>query len=240
MDPAAFGRTALIEALTRAGVMVTADPGGANDEDGLPAAYAPGSDVASYVSPPFSQYARLVLKVSHNLGANLGLCLMAVTAGSTDCAAGFPVLRAFLEAAGVDSEQVQLADGRGGDPVDRATPAAANQLLRYWLHTPDAEAFRDTLPVLGEDGTLDGFCTGCAGVGKVFAKTGTVAGFDALNERLAVGAETVAGYLVTPSGEIRTFFAGVNNLAVADLDAFISQVIEDVAEASSILQQQGG
>ncbi|MEV6206232.1 D-alanyl-D-alanine carboxypeptidase/D-alanyl-D-alanine-endopeptidase [Kitasatospora sp. NPDC051914] len=240
VDPAAFGRTALIEALARAGVTVTADPVGANDEDGLPAAYAPGSEVAAYVSPPFSQYARLVLKVSHNLGANLDVCLMAVSAGSTDCDAGFPVLRAFLEAAGVDSTQVQLADGRGGDPVDRATPVAVNQLLRYWLHTPEFEEFRDSLPILGVDGTLDGFCTGCAGVGKVFAKTGTVAGFDALNEQFAVGAETVAGYLVTPSGEVRTFFVGVNNTAVPDLDAFVSQIVEDVAEASSLLQQHGG
>lgn len=236
-DPAAFGRTALIEALDRAGVTVTAPPVGPNDEDGLPASYPSGSRVAAFVSPPFTQYAKLVLKVSHNLGANLDVCLMAVAAKSTDCADGFPVLKAFLQKAGVDTTQVQLADGRGGDPADRATPEALSQILRYWLRTPEARQFRDSLPVLGLDGTLAGFCSGCAGVGKVFAKTGTAIGGDDLNEQLEVGSEVLAGYLEADDGTLRTFFAGVNNTAVPDITAFY-EIINDVSLAASILQQE--
>nr|WP_257019001.1 D-alanyl-D-alanine carboxypeptidase/D-alanyl-D-alanine-endopeptidase [Streptomyces sp. TLI_235] len=236
-DPNAFARTALIEALARAGVTVTARPVGPDPVGLLPADYPAGSRVAAYVSPPFEQYTRLILKVSHNLGANLGICLMAVAAGSHDCVDGFPVLRAFLERAGVDLTQVQLADGRGGDPVDRATPVAVNQILAYWLRTPEADTFRNALPILGVDGTLADNCTDCPAKGKVWAKTGTVAGFDFLNQQLAVGAETIAGYLDAGNGRLHTFFAGVNNTQAADFDGLL-EIDDDVANVAALLQQQ--
>ncbi|WP_345701668.1 D-alanyl-D-alanine carboxypeptidase/D-alanyl-D-alanine endopeptidase [Kitasatospora terrestris] len=236
-DPNAFARTALIEALARAGVTVDARPVGPNPVDLLPASYPEGSRVAAYVSPPFEQYTRLILKVSHNLGANLAICLMAVSAGSHDCLDGFPVLRTFLERAGVDLTQVQLADGRGGDPVDRITPVAVNQILAHWLRTPEADTFRNALPILGVDGTLADNCTDCPAKGKVWAKTGTVAGFDHLNQQLAVGAETVAGYLDAGNGRLHTFFVGVNSTQAADFGDFL-EVIDDVTNVAALLQQQ--
>jgi serine-type D-Ala-D-Ala carboxypeptidase/endopeptidase (penicillin-binding protein 4) len=74
---------------------------------------------------------RKILQVSHNYEANLNVCLMAVKAGSTDCNDGFPVMKKFFENAGVDVDQVALADGRGGNPTDRFTPKAATDLLLY-------------------------------------------------------------------------------------------------------------
>src|SRR5215217_9338384 len=107
-DPSAFARTALIEALGRAGVSVVASPTGKNLSSKLPkkGSYSPKDEVAAYVSPHYSQYAKLILKVSHNYGANLDLCLMAVKAGSTDCNDAFPVMKSFLKKAGVDVDQV--------------------------------------------------------------------------------------------------------------------------------------
>jgi D-alanyl-D-alanine carboxypeptidase/D-alanyl-D-alanine-endopeptidase (penicillin-binding protein 4) len=126
-DPAAFARTALIEALGRAGVSVGASPTGSNPSAELPkkGSYKADEQVAAYVSPPFSQYAKLILKVSHNYGANLNVCLMAVKAGSTDCNDGFPVMKSFFEKAGVDTDQVALADGRGAAPP--APPASPSR-----------------------------------------------------------------------------------------------------------------
>jgi D-alanyl-D-alanine carboxypeptidase len=74
-DPAAFARTAFIEALKRAGVGVTAPPVKKNPTGMLPAvgSYAPDTRVAQFISPPYSEYAKLILKVSLNLGANLSL-----------------------------------------------------------------------------------------------------------------------------------------------------------------------
>ncbi|MGW4650261.1 D-alanyl-D-alanine carboxypeptidase/D-alanyl-D-alanine endopeptidase [Kitasatospora sp. NPDC004289] len=236
-DPNAFGRTALIEALARAGVTVTAPPTGPNPVGTLPADYAGAPQVAAYVSPVYAEYARLVLKVSHNLGANLAICLMAVTAGGHACDDGFPVLRSFLEQAGVDPTQVQLLDGRGGNPVDRVTPRAVNQVLAHWLATPDAERFRYALPILGVDGSLAPFCPDCAAKGKVFAKPGTVAGEDGVNQRLAIGAQTLGGFLETRDGCLHTFFVGVNGASAPDIEGLI-ETVADVTRIAALLQEQ--
>src|SRR5207248_242121 len=79
-DPAAFARSALIEALGRVGVSVSAAATGPNPVGKLPptSSYAGDSRVAAYVSPPFSEYTKLIFKISSNIGADLMLCLMAV------------------------------------------------------------------------------------------------------------------------------------------------------------------
>jgi serine-type D-Ala-D-Ala carboxypeptidase/endopeptidase (penicillin-binding protein 4) len=173
-DPAAFAHTALIEALDHAGVSVSASPTGSNPDSDLPKKDSSTADekVAAYESPPFSEYAKLILKVSHNYGANLNVCLMAVKAGSTDCNDGFPVMKSFFEKAGVDTSQVALADGRGGNPSDRFTPQAATDLLRYWLKQPQAETFRTMLPELGVNGSLADSCEDCSAKGKALPSPG--------------------------------------------------------------------
>ncbi|MFE2017753.1 D-alanyl-D-alanine carboxypeptidase/D-alanyl-D-alanine-endopeptidase [Streptomyces sp. NPDC059499] len=237
-DPAAFGRTALIEALGRAGVKVTADPTGANPVSRLPDGYEGRPRVAQYTSPPYSQYAKLIFKVSHNLGGNLAVCLMAVAKGSQDCMDGFPVLADFLDRAGVDRTQVQLLDGRGGNPVDRTTPTAVVQILTYWHRTPEAEVFRNALPILGVDGLLADNCTDCPARGKVFAKTGAAVGLDALNNRLAVGAITIAGYLDKGNGRFDVFFAGVNGASTPTTDVNgVLDIADDLAMISAYLQE---
>lgn len=239
-DPAAFGRTALIEALARAGVTVTAPPTGPNPTSVLPGSYAGTQRVAAYVSPVFSQYTRLILKVSHNLGANLAICLMAVSAGSHQCEDGFAVLNDFLRQAGVDPTQVQLLDGRGGNPVDRVTPRVENEILRYWESTPDATLFRNALPILGVDGSLASVCEGrqsCPGKGKVWAKPGTNVGLDAVNNRLAVAGQTLGGYLDAGHGRLYTVYLAVNGASAPDLEGALD-IINDQARILGILQQQ--
>ncbi|MFE2729132.1 D-alanyl-D-alanine carboxypeptidase/D-alanyl-D-alanine-endopeptidase [Kitasatospora sp. NPDC059327] len=238
-NPNDFGRTALIEALARAGVGVTADPTGPNREDALPASYDGDPRVAAYVSPPYSQYAKLILKVSHNLGANLALCNMAVARGSRTCFDAFATEHAFLsDVAHVDPKQFQLADGRGGVPADRATPIGLDQLLAYWLGTPDADAFRLSLPILGVDGSNGISCTtDCPAKGKVFAKPGTILGIDELNQQIAVGAQEEAGYLQTDEGCLHLFYIGVTGAASPDLDSFIG-IFDDVNQISALLQEQ--
>ncbi|MGF1429837.1 D-alanyl-D-alanine carboxypeptidase/D-alanyl-D-alanine endopeptidase [Kitasatospora sp. LaBMicrA B282] len=239
-DPNAFGRTALIEALARAGVTVSAAPTGANPVADLPASYDGTDRVAAYVSPPYREYAKLILKVSHNLGANLALCNLATSRGSTDCDDGYGLIHSFLtDVAHVDPTQFQLNDGRGGDPADRATPRGLDQLFAYWLHTPDADAFRLAQPILGVDGTLAGSCNtdACPARGKVFAKTGSAVGGDPLNQQLAVGAQTLGGYLVSDQGCMRIFFLAVNGAAVPDIPGFV-QVGNDLARIAALLQQE--
>jgi D-alanyl-D-alanine carboxypeptidase/D-alanyl-D-alanine-endopeptidase (penicillin-binding protein 4) len=236
-DPAAFARTALIEALERAEVSVKASPTGSNPSTKLPkkGSYKADEQVAVYESPPFSEYAKLILKVSHNYGANLNVCLMAVEAGSTDCNDGFPVMKKFFEEAGVDTDQVALADGRGGNPSDRFTPKAATDLLGYWLDEPQAETFRKMLPELGVNGSLALACKDCPAKGKVFAKTGTVALPDLVNGRLIL-AESLGGYMEAEPGRFHVFYLVVNGASAKTIDDVLG-VFDDEADISAVLQE---
>jgi D-alanyl-D-alanine carboxypeptidase/D-alanyl-D-alanine-endopeptidase (penicillin-binding protein 4) len=166
---------------------------------------------------------------------------MAVKAGSTDCNDGFPVMASFFEKAGVDTSQVALADGRGGNPLDRFTPQATTDLLRYWLEQPQAETFRTMLPGLGEDGSLADACDDCPAKGKVFAKTGTVALPDPVNGRL-IQAESLGGYMESESGQFHVYLV-VNGATAQDIDDALN-IFNDLADISAILQEdaseQGG
>jgi D-alanyl-D-alanine carboxypeptidase/D-alanyl-D-alanine-endopeptidase (penicillin-binding protein 4) len=243
-DPAAFARTALIEALGPAGVSVGASPTGPNPSSELPkkGSYKASDRVAAYVSPPYSEYAKLILKVSHNYGANLNLCLMAVKAGSTDCNDAFPIMLKFFEKAGVDTEQVALADGRGGNPTDRFTPEAATQMLRYWLKQPQAKAFREMLPVMGVNGSLANNCKSCPAKGKVFAKTGTVSLPDYVNVGL-LDNQSLGGYMEAKPGHFHVFYLVVNGAQAENIEDAI-KIFDDVNNIGAILQQdasnQGG
>jgi serine-type D-Ala-D-Ala carboxypeptidase/endopeptidase (penicillin-binding protein 4) len=236
-DPAAFARTALIEALGRADVSVSASPTGSNPSSKVPqkGSYEAEDQVAAYESPPFSQYAKLILKVSHNYGANLNVCLMAVKAGSTDCNDAFPVMKSFFEKAGVDVDQVALADGRGGNPTDRFTPKAATDLLRYWLKQPQAKTFREMLPELGVNGSLADDCKNCPAKGKVFAKVGTVALPDFVNGHL-VDNESLGGYLEAKPGHFHVFYLVVNDAMAQNIDDAL-KVFNDLSDIGALLQE---
>ncbi|WP_052442430.1 D-alanyl-D-alanine carboxypeptidase/D-alanyl-D-alanine endopeptidase [Streptacidiphilus neutrinimicus] len=238
-DPNAFGRTALIEALGRAGVSVSAVPTGRNPVRTLPPSYGGDPRVAAFVSPPYRQYAKLILKVSHNLGANLALCNMAVLVGSKDCiGAGFAVEHHFLtKVAHVDPTQFALDDGRGGDATEKATPVGLAEILGYWLHTPDATAFRYSLPILGVNGSNAISCPDCPAKGKVFAKPGTVIGVDDLNSRLAVADQSQAGYLLTNDGHLVVFVVLVNSATAPDLNGTI-RIFDDTNQISALLQEE--
>jgi D-alanyl-D-alanine carboxypeptidase/D-alanyl-D-alanine-endopeptidase (penicillin-binding protein 4) len=243
-NPPAFARTALIEALGRSGVSVGASPTGKNPSSKLPkkGSYSSKDRVAAYMSPPYSQYAKLILKVSHNYGANLDLCLMAVKAGSTDCNDAFPIMKKFIEKAGVDTEQVALADGRGGNPTDRFTPEAATEMLSYWLEQPQAKAFREMLPVMGVNGSLANNCKNCPAKGKVFAKTGTVSLPDYVNVGL-VDNQSLGGYMEARPGHFHIFYLVVNGAIAKNIEDAI-KIFDDVNNIGAILQQdasnQGG
>jgi D-alanyl-D-alanine carboxypeptidase/D-alanyl-D-alanine-endopeptidase (penicillin-binding protein 4) len=238
-DPPAFARTALIEALRRAEVSVGASPTGSNPSSELPkkGSYNSEDQVAAYQSPPFSQYTKLILKVSHNYGANLNVCLMAVKEGSTDCNDAFPVMKSFLQKAGVDVEQVALADGRGLVPVDQFSPKAVIEILHYWLKQPHFNTFRKMLPVMGVNGSLvaQGICKDCPAKGKVFAKTGTVGNDDLLNGRV-IQAESLGGYLEVEPGRYNLFYVVENGATVANIEDSV-KVFDDLADIGALLQE---
>ena len=113
--------------------------------------------LASYTSPPLGEDLTVINKVSQNLHVELllrDLGKAALNDGSI--AAGARVVRQFLTNAGIDPADFVFFDGSGLSPQDMITPRAATTLLAYAARQPWGEAFRQTLPIAGVDGTLSG------------------------------------------------------------------------------------
>ncbi len=151
--------------------------------------------LAIHVSPPFEQDITVTLKVSQNLHAELYLRLLGrLEGGDGSIAQGARVVRQFLIGAGVDPDDFSFYDGSGLSPQDLITPRALTRLLVFASQQPWGGEYRASLPVGGVDGTLSGRFNDSALKGKVFAKTGTISGVNALS-----------GYLTAASGKTLVF-----------------------------------
>jgi D-alanyl-D-alanine carboxypeptidase/D-alanyl-D-alanine-endopeptidase (penicillin-binding protein 4) len=103
--------------------------------------------------------------------------------------------------------------------------------LEYCATRPWGDTFRQSLPILGKDGTLATIQPKSAAAGQVFAKTGTFASYDPLNRRLLVHAKGIAGYFTSKSGRPIAFAVYVNNFALdkGDPAALAGQTLGEIA-----------
>ena len=218
-DPAAFARTAFIEALGRAGITVSAAAMGPNPIDRLPTpgAYPTATLVAKRVSPPLSEYTKVILKVSYNRGADLMLCLLAVRAGSRDCASGLARELEIVTGLGVSRASTILFDGAGSDERDRTSPADMVRFLRTIARTPAGATLRDGLAILGVDGDIALIGRGTPAAGRVQAKTGARAGISP-NGQGIITALSMAGYARAASGRDIVFAVFLRDLAFESID----------------------
>jgi PBP4 family serine-type D-alanyl-D-alanine carboxypeptidase len=221
-DPASFARIAFVQALQRAGVTVNAAPRAKNAPALLPArgSYAAANRVAAFVSPPYAQFAKLVLKVSLNLGANLSLSLFGVENGARTVASALAVERTTLTAMGVTPSLFDFPTNGSGSPDSRAAPRAVVQLLTAMSRGTNAATFHDALPILGVDGSLAETGGDLPAKGHVFAKTGTTL------DKTGLKAQVLAGYIDAKSGRKLAFALFVN-------DAGPIKQISDVGEVFS-------
>lgn len=236
-DPAAFARTAFVQALRRAGIEVDARVNGRNPRRLLPArgSYEEAALLAERVSPPLAQYVKVVLKVSYNRGADLFACLLAVSAGSRSCLDGLAPVMETIGGLGVSADSTFLFDGAGGDEADRTTPRDMTAFLRSVPVAPYGESFADGLPILGRDGSLARTLVGSPAAGHVFAKTGTRAGTSPTGATLMTG-QTFVGYIDAVSGRRLAFSLMVNNVPLRTFDD-IFRVFSDQGEMAEALQQ---
>ena len=238
-DPSSFARTALIAALRARGVSVTADPATGNSADRLPDASTYDNDarLAAHESAPFSEYGKVIEKVSHNRGADNNMCLLALRAGSQECAAGLADVRTYLDSIEVSPTGYSFGDGRGGVPSDLTTPFAAVQLLHELSKRDDFEVVKNSLAILGVNGTIATDNTGTGASGNVYAKTGTVAGADLTSGSLTVIAETLIGYIDAKSGRKLAFALYVNNLVLPEIEDLFS-VFDDENKIAGLLYER--
>lgn len=232
-DPAAFARTLFIEALQRHGVTTVAPAVGENP-DRLPADYTDASRVALLTSLPLSQVIKLILKVSHNQGADTLVFLLAVQAGENTFDAGLAAIKPFLTSIGVDPAAVSLGDGRGNARSDLFSPRSVCDLLRGMATHPDADAYAAALPILGVDGTeWQALPETSPALGQITAKSGTTADGDLLNQEYLLLGKASAGYMTSKSGRELVWAVYVNDVLspnLLDLLA-VGEDIGAVAEA---------
>jgi D-alanyl-D-alanine carboxypeptidase/D-alanyl-D-alanine-endopeptidase (penicillin-binding protein 4) len=193
--------------------------------------------VAELTSPPLSEDAKLTLKVSQNMHANHYIKLIAVAEGRTGFYEGMKEEGKILKALGLDTTGVTFGDGAGGVAEDRASPRSVAQLLTLMAKRPYAEKYIKAQPILGVDGSLASACNARnPACGHVFAKTGTLMGYDPLNDRGFLSTKGLAGYLDTKAGKRLVFAVYANNVPVSDLQE-MNAVGEDLGSIAGLIYQ---
>ncbi|HEY3707413.1 MAG TPA: D-alanyl-D-alanine carboxypeptidase/D-alanyl-D-alanine-endopeptidase [Terracidiphilus sp.] len=156
--------------------------------------------LAHRTSVPLAEDIKVTNKVSQNLHAELLLRLLGKTFGTDGSfAEGARVVRQFMVNAGVDDNDFFLYDGCGMSMDDRIAPRALTKLLTWTARQPWGEAWRETMPVAGVDGTLSNRFRNSPVAGRLWGKTGTLAESNALS-----------GYVTTASGKMLAFSIMVN------------------------------
>jgi D-alanyl-D-alanine carboxypeptidase/D-alanyl-D-alanine-endopeptidase (penicillin-binding protein 4) len=242
-NPAAFARTAFIEALQRAGVAVIAPPVAPNPRGLLSPShrYPRQARLAALRSAPYEQIARLVLKVSLNLGANLSLSLFGLQHGARTVEGALAAeRRVLMRRFGVDPRLFDFPTNGSGSPDSVAAPRAIVQVLRAVARKPFARLYRQGLPILGRDGSLAHTGTTLPARGHVLAKTGTTILPTTSGDGIELKAQNLAGYVTTKRGERLAFALMVNDVGeVKNVEKDVAGVFEDQARITNVIYEEG-
>lgn len=228
-NPQDFARRAFVDALRREGIAVHLKGNGE-----LPATYDNMSPIATYISPPLSEYAKLILKVSHNIGADTIPLLLAAKNKQHTFAEGMLLIGRFTtETAKIPKEYFVFEDAAGGS-LNRIVPEAVIQILEYNRTLPKEkfQAFFDALPIQGVDGSLAKFGLNSPGKGKVHAKTGTDVIYNAALGQLFLSAQMLGGYIDNSDGHTLIFLVGVNNAQMPTIED-VMPIFEEVTDVAS-------
>jgi D-alanyl-D-alanine carboxypeptidase/D-alanyl-D-alanine-endopeptidase (penicillin-binding protein 4) len=213
--PADFARTAFIEALQRAGVSVSANPTGANPAQLLPRAtdYRAARKVAERISPPLSEFVKVILKISYNRGADLMVCLVALKAGSRNCPDGLTFELKTITALGVSPDSTVIYDGAGSVDAARTSPADQTALLQNLARTTWGRYIHDGMSIMGVDGTQAENQAGTPVAGHIRVKDGSRVGGSPDGQVLLV-AKTEVGYIDAKSGRKLVYAVFLNDVPI--------------------------
>ena len=156
--------------------------------------------IATHQSVPLGIDVVLTNKISQNLHAELDLHQLSAAFSDGSTVGGARVVRTWLtQMVKVDPDDFVFFDGSGLSGHDLVTPRAITRLLSYATTQPWGAAWKASLPVGGEDGSLRARFPDAPLKDHVYAKTGT------LGEARALG-----GYLDCVSGQTLIFSVMVN------------------------------
>lgn len=240
VDPSSYARTILIEELRAAGVQVKAPTVEPNPTQLLPAkdSYDPKMKVAQLRGLPYSEDAKLIAKVSYNIGADTSIVLYGLTQGADSMQGALAAEKInLLTNYGVSPDEYSFVDGSGGGDTTATNPAVTRFLVDMYARPAFPQYFA-SLPILGVDGSLatvtdfESEATLAPAKGQVHAKTGTYVGPDS-SGNLLIKAQAFGGYINAKSGKKLAYVLLVNNVQFTD---FPSSVVDDLVQ---IFQDEG-
>ena len=177
--------------------------------------------IVSHQSVPLGVDVVLTNKISQNLHAELLLHAMSATYLDGSTVGGARVVRSWLtQRVGVDPDDFAFFDGSGLSGHDLVTPRAITRLLSFAAAQPWGAAWKASLPVAGEDGSMRGRYANSPWKDHVFAKTGTLGEVNALS-----------GYVDCASGQTLIFSVIVNHHAPGTGDALkaLDRIVDAIA-----------
>lgn len=241
VQPSSYARTVLVEQLGEAGVRVDARNVEPNPEALLPPrnTYVATNQVARLNGLPESDNAKLVLKISYNIGADTSLVLWGLTKKVDSMPDALQAERKNLAARfAIPPDQYHFVDGSGGGDSS-ASAGAVIHMLQALRRRSAFTTLYNALPILAVDGSLafvkdfekDPSLAGAAG--NVRAKTGTWVSSDASGKPVLKG-QAFAGYITTKSGRHLTYEVVVNNVAISGVPDVV-HVFQDEGTISAML-----
>ena len=174
-QPAENAAAILMQLLRARGIRVGGHSRARHGDRNAPQVDPPRHVLAEHTSPALLEDVRLTNKLSMNLHAELLLRVVArEKAGARTMEDALAFATAFRQSMGIAPDDVELTDGSGLSRSDLVTPQSVVQLLTYAWRQPWGADFVATLPVAGQDGTLETRMRGTAAAGRIHAKTGLV------------------------------------------------------------------
>lgn len=164
---------------------------------------------------------RDINKFSNNVMTRQVLLQMGLEASRSPGSAqrGRDALKEILVAKGLDFQELVVENGSGLSRIERVSAQSLARLLIDASRSSDADLFKESMPIVGIDGTMKRRLANTAVVGNAWIKTGSIN-----------GVSSVAGYVTAKSGAKFAVALIVNGpgspAAQAAQDQFIRWVYE--------------
>jgi D-alanyl-D-alanine carboxypeptidase/D-alanyl-D-alanine-endopeptidase (penicillin-binding protein 4) len=161
--------------------------------------------IVTTASPPLSDIATVLMKVSQNLYAETLLKAAGAARGGLGTVEGGRIaVRNSLSGWGVPADSYVMYDGSGLSRYNYVTAATVTSILEHLYKDPvHRDAFLATLPVAGKDGTMATRLHHTRAEGMALAKTGSISNVRALS-----------GYVKTRDGEMLVFSILANDFVI--------------------------
>ncbi|WP_019987374.1 D-alanyl-D-alanine carboxypeptidase/D-alanyl-D-alanine endopeptidase [Rudanella lutea] len=214
-DPAYFAAYALTEQLRRDSVRVGNEP--AAYGSGLPAPKPTGRRTLLYThrSPALTELAQQTNFQSVNLYAEalLRTAALRLNPGVRNTDEAVETVAKFWRGKGVNLDGFRMRDGSGLSTVGGLSADNMTGILARMGTERTFPAFYETIPVVGQSGTVRSLARNTAAAGNVRAKSGSIEGVRAY-----------AGYFTAADGELMTFSVMVNRFTPGQNRALTAQL----------------